>query len=81
MSKLVPVSEAKGHLSELIRDSDSDEVLLMKHGRPAAVMISARRWDAFQEELEDLRDRLSVAEREGVTVDFDKVMAELGLNL
>lgn len=81
MAKLVPLSEAKGHLSELVRDSDSDEVLLMRHGRPAAVMLSARRWDALQEELEDLRDRLSVAEREGVTVDFDKVMAELGLNV
>jgi antitoxin StbD len=80
MAKLVPLSEAKGHLSELVRDSDSDEVLLMRHGRPAAVMLSARRWDAVQEELEDLRDRLSVTERDGVVVDFEKVMAELGLN-
>jgi hypothetical protein len=33
----------KGILSELVRDSDSEDVLLMRHGRPAAVLMSVER--------------------------------------
>lgn len=80
MSKLIAISEAKGRLSEIVRDSDDADVLLMRHGHPAAVIMSVRRHEALLEELEDLRDRLSVHEREGVTMDFDKLAAELGLD-
>jgi len=78
MAKLVPISEAKGRLSELVRDSDAADVLLLRHGRPAAVIVSMRRYEALLEEIEDLRDRLSIHEREGLTVELDKVLAELG---
>lgn len=80
VSKLIAISEAKGRLSEIVRDSDDADVLLMRHGHPAAVIMSVRRHEALLEELEDLRDRLSVHEREGVTMDFDKLAAELGLD-
>ncbi len=80
MAELVPISEAKGRLSELVRASDEVDVLLMRHGRPAAVVLSARRYGALLEEVEDLRDRLSVHERDGVTVDFDRARASLGLD-
>ena len=79
MSHLIPITEAKGRLAEVVRDSDSEDVLLMRHGRPAAVVMSTRRHDALLEELEDLRDRLSVHERDGLTMDFDKLAAELGV--
>jgi hypothetical protein len=36
-------------------------------------MLSARRYDALLEEIADPKDRLSVHEHEGVTVDFDTV--------
>ena len=81
MAQFIPISEAKPRLAEIVRDSDDEDVLLLRHGRPAAVVMSARRWDAVNEEIEDLRDRLSIHERDGVTVDFDKVVAELGLEL
>ena len=81
MTTYVPLSEAKAKLSEIVRDSDAEDVLLMRHGRPAAVVISSGRYDALLEELEDLKDRLSVYERENVTIDFEKLTAELGLNL
>lgn len=80
MTQLVPISEAKGRLSEIVRDSDDEDVLLMRHGRPAAVVLSARRYEALLEEAEDLRDRLSVYEREGLAVDFDKALVSLGLD-
>lgn len=79
MSQFMPISEAKGRLSEVVRDSDAEDVLLMRHGRPAAVVLSVRRYGALLEEMEDLQDRLSVHEREGLTVDFEKALAELGL--
>lgn len=79
MSTMVPISKAKAKLSELIRQAADEDVLLMNHSTPAAVLISAERYDDLLEELEDLRDRLSVHERTGVTIGADKLMAELGL--
>jgi antitoxin StbD len=80
MAVYVPISEAKGKLAELVRSSDESDVLLLRHSRPAAVLMSARRHEALIEEIEDLRDRLSIHEREGLTTELDKLEAELGLN-
>ena len=79
MINLIPISEAKGKLSEVVRDSDDADVLLMRHGRPAAIVRSYRRENDILAHLEDLEDRLSVYEREGVTVDLEKLGVELGL--
>lgn len=79
MTAMYPISEAKGHLSEIVRESDDEDVLLMRHGRPASVVVSTRRYEALLEEIEDLKDRLSVHERDGVTISADKLFAELGL--
>lgn len=79
MSQLVPVSEARASLSALIKKATEQDITLMNHGRPAAVLISAERYDALLEEIEDLKDRLSVHERDGVTVSLDHLVAELGI--
>lgn len=76
----IPISEAKGRLSELVRESDDHDVLLMRHARPAAVLMSYERHEALLERLEDALDRLSVHERDGVTISLDKLAAELGLD-
>ena len=78
-SAVVPVSEARAQLSALIKQVADGEVTLINHGRPAAVLMSAGRYDALLEELEDLKDRLSVYERDGVTVSLDNLVAELGI--
>ncbi len=80
MQKIIPISEAKARLAEIVRDSDSHDVVLMKHGRPSAVVMSAARHGELLEQLEDLSDRLAVHEREGLTMDYDKLAAELGLD-
>lgn len=79
MSALVPISEAKARLAELVRESDADDVVLLRHGRPAAVLMSAERYEAMLEDIEDMRDRLSVYEHDGLTISADALHAELGL--
>ncbi len=76
----VPVSEAKGRLSELVRAAETADVLVMCRGRPAAVIIGTDRYQALLDHIDDLEDRLSVHEREGLTVELDKLGAELGLS-
>ncbi|WP_368834160.1 type II toxin-antitoxin system prevent-host-death family antitoxin [Mycobacterium intracellulare] len=68
----VPIGEAQARLSELVRQSADDDVVLVDDSGPAAVVMSADRYDALLEDLEDLRDRLSVHERTGVTISADK---------
>lgn len=79
MSQFVPVSEARAQLSALIKQTTEHDITLMHHGRPAAVLLSSERYDALLEEIEDLKDRLSVHERDGVTVSLDHLVAELGI--
>ncbi|MEE3066548.1 MAG: type II toxin-antitoxin system prevent-host-death family antitoxin [Actinomycetota bacterium] len=76
---LVSLTEARTRLSELVRRAADGDVVLMNHGRPAAFLVGADRYDALLEEMEDLRDRLSVHERDGVTTPFAMVVAELGI--
>jgi antitoxin StbD len=77
MAHMVPITEAKTRLSELVRDASDEDVLLLRHGRPAAVLVSAERHEALLDEIEDLRDRLSIYERERLTVDWEQAKAEL----
>ncbi|WP_235852811.1 type II toxin-antitoxin system Phd/YefM family antitoxin [Mycobacterium interjectum] len=77
---LIPVSNARARLSELVRRSADEDVVLTNHSTPTAVMVSADRYSAMLEEIEDLKDRLSVHERTGVTVSFHDLAAEIGLD-
>ena len=80
---LVTVTEAKARLGELIRRAIEEDVVVVRHGHPAAVLVSAERYDAVLEELEDLKDRLSVYEsaqsEPSLRIGFDKMAAELGV--
>jgi len=76
---MISISKAKARLSELVRQAGDEDVVLMNHATPAATLIGAARYEALLEEIEDLKDRLSVHERTGVTVSASKLRAELGL--
>jgi antitoxin StbD len=80
---LVPVSEAKARLAELIREAADEDVILMRHGHPAAVIIGVERLDALIEELEDARDRIALIEAretpDDMFIPLDKIKAEFGL--
>lgn len=80
---LIPISEAKGRLAEVVREAQDEDVVLLRHGRPAAVVIGVERLEALIEELEDARDRLALEEAKNTPDDMfiplDKIKAEFGL--
>lgn len=87
--KTVPLSEAKDKLSALIDDAESTHeiVQITKHGRPAAVLISADDLESLQETVHWLsqpgvRDDIEEARREraaGHSVTGSDLRARLGL--
>jgi PHD/YefM family antitoxin component YafN of YafNO toxin-antitoxin module len=81
--KLIPLSEVRLRLSEIIRKLPSQSVLVLRHGRPVAKLIHLDAYEHLLDRLEELEDRLSVYEAEQEPVDmrrsWDKVKAEAGL--
>ena len=80
---IVPVSEAKARLAELVRAAQDEDVVILRHGRPAAVIVGVDRLDALVKELEEARDRVALDEArntpDDMFVPLDKVKAEFGL--
>ncbi len=80
---IVPITDAKARLAELVRGAENGDVVLVRHGHPAAVLVGAARYEALLEELEDCRDRLSVYESRSsdpsMRLPIEKIEAELGL--
>ena len=80
--KLIPVSEAKARLTELVKTSSDEDVVLMRYGRPAAVLMSTERFDALMERMEDLEDSLAIAEgRDDETEPAEKAFARMGIRV
>lgn len=77
----IPVSEAKGRLSELVRAAEQEgDVLLVRHGQPAAFIVSVDRLQGLIDTIDDLEDRLSIYETaDEESVPLEKVKAHLGL--
>lgn len=59
MAKIVPFSEARSNLTELLDDLESrhEHVLITRNGRPSAVLISAEEYESLEETLEILQDK------------------------
>lgn len=79
MAVFVSITDARVNLDELVDESDSRDVVLVRRGRSTAVLMSTRRHAAIMESMEDMEDRLSIYEREGDTIPFEQVVEELGL--
>ena len=82
MDNLVPLTEAKNRLHEIVRLAEDENVVILRHGRPCAVVISPPALQSLLDELEDLKDRISVLESrldsEDMRVPIEKIKAELG---
>lgn len=76
----VPIAEARAQLSAVIKRAADGDIILVNHGKPAAVLMSPEHYRALLDELDDLQDRLAVFENaDSPAVPFAHVMAELGL--
>ena len=58
MTRMLPLSEAKARLSQLVADleKDEEELVITRNGRPAAVLISADEFASWQETRTIRRD-------------------------
>jgi prevent-host-death family protein len=59
MAKIVPFSEARANLTELLDDVEDkqEHVLITRNGRPSAVVLSAEEYESLEETLEILQDK------------------------
>lgn len=71
MDRVVPISEARARIGELIAESDDHPVYVMRHGRPAGVILSLTKFEGLIDRIEDLDDALSVANK-GDAVPFTR---------
>ena len=89
MAKVVPFTEARGRLSELLDEVQArqEHVVITRNGRPSAVVMSSDEYEAVVETLEVLQDEAAMAalaesERDvaaGRLSSLDEVRRELGL--
>lgn len=72
MSKTLPLSETKAHLSHLVDDIDGPdgEIVITKNGRAKAVLVS-------YEEYESWRETVAVRSDSGLSAEIRKGLAAL----
>ena len=58
MAKVVPLTEARARLSELLDELERrhEHVVITRNGRPAGVLVPAEEQEALEETLEILQD-------------------------
>ena len=77
----IPVSEARGNLSEVVETSQTEVVFLERYGRPAAVLISPERYDELLDAFEESQDVAAFDESmadENPNIPWDQVKSDLG---
>ena len=64
MARVLPLSEAKARLSQLVANLEvnEEELIITRNGRPAAVLISADEFASWQETREIQRDATLIRE-------------------
>jgi len=80
MAKMA-VSEARERLSEAVETARTEAVFLERYGRPAAVLVSAQRYEELMEALEEAEDNAAfdaAMAEEGASLPWEQVKADLG---
>ena len=67
----VSISELRERLAEMVELCEHEAVILHRYGKPAAVLISAERYEELMDALEEREDIIA----------FDAAMAEGGDNI
>ncbi|WP_286310994.1 type II toxin-antitoxin system Phd/YefM family antitoxin [Agromyces mangrovi Wang et al. 2018] len=77
----VSVADARSHLSDVIKRSQREAVVIERRGRRAAVVVSPEQYDRMLEALEDAEDAAAFDEamaEEGENIPWDQVKQDLG---
>ena len=77
----VTMSEGRERLSEMVDIARSEAVVFERYGRPAAVMISADRYEEMMEALEEIEDISAfdaAMSEEGANIPWEQVKRDLG---
>lgn len=80
--KRISVSDARNNLPSIIAKSKKEPVMIERHGKEEAVLISAEQFERLvsaEEELEDLRAIEESLKDPGPNIPWEKVKKELGL--
>lgn len=87
--RILPVSEVKAHLNELVDAADRthEQVTITKNGRPAAVLVGADEWESLQETLywmsvsgtREAIEESRAGRAAGESLTVDEVRAKLGV--
>lgn len=72
MDRVVPISEVRANLGALLDEAREREVYVLRHGRPAGVLLSVDAYERLLDRLEDAEDSLAVATAEGDVVAFER---------
>ncbi|WP_414990641.1 type II toxin-antitoxin system prevent-host-death family antitoxin [Aeromicrobium sp.] len=59
-------------LGDLVDEAAEHEVFLLRPGRPVGVLVSVEAYEAVQERIDDLEDRLSLHEPDDEYVSLDE---------
>jgi prevent-host-death family protein len=57
---IIPISDIRKRQQEILEQVAHSPVVLTQHGKAAAVMVDPDTWNQIMEELEDLRDLLTI---------------------
>jgi len=77
----VTMSEGRERLSEMVDVARNEAVVFERYGRPAAVMISADRYEEMMEALEEIEDISAfdtAMSEEGANIPWEQVKQDLG---
>jgi antitoxin YefM len=89
MPKVVPLTEARASLSELLDsvEREHEQVVITRNGKPVALLVSPDEWESMEETIEVLSDpelmaALEESERDvqaGRVYTLEDVKRDLGL--
>lgn len=84
MNVVVPIKEARAHLSELVDEVERthQRVMVTRNGHPAAMLVSVDEWESIEETLVTLRQEGALADinagvveyRRGESASLDEVL-------
>lgn len=75
------ITSARESLAEAVEISQSEAVILERHGKRAAVMVSPERFDRMMEALEEFEDEIAFDQamrEEGENIPWSEAKADLG---